>query len=73
MDHANNSYAVLDEHKIGLHFVEDYRKTYKENLNSLEFTINKLMQTHKESEKEYTRRSEPAEDHPFNKDLHTFE
>ena len=69
MDHANNSYAVLDEHKIGLHFVEDYRKTYKENLNSLEFTINKLMQTHKEN----TRRSEPAEDHPFNKDLHTFE
>ena len=69
MEKNNITILLPEDLIITLDFVEQYRKTYQENLNSQEFMITKSLEGNQDIKKDYSKLSEAEASHPFNKDL----
>lgn len=68
MDYMNYSIAIPEELDLKLSFLEQYKKSRFENLQSEEFMIKKTLESSIDSKRDYAKESEIPTSHPYNMD-----
>jgi hypothetical protein len=68
MDYMNYSIAIPEELDLRLSFLEHYKKTRLENLQSEEFLIKKTLESSLDSKRDYIEESKIPDSHPYKND-----